>query len=63
MYVCINTNLFVNMISQRALLEAAKEKMNEAISAKLSLNLISDRFSVADFGCASGPNTFWQSKT
>ncbi|KAJ4884081.1 S-adenosyl-L-methionine-dependent methyltransferases superfamily protein [Raphanus sativus] len=44
--------------NQRALLEAAKEKMNEAISAKLSLNLISDRFSVADFGCASGPNTF-----
>ncbi|KAJ4905589.1 S-adenosyl-L-methionine-dependent methyltransferases superfamily protein [Raphanus sativus] len=44
---------------QRALLEAAKEKMNEAISAKLSLDLISGgRFSVADFGCASGPNTF-----
>ncbi|CAH2065718.1 unnamed protein product [Thlaspi arvense] len=43
---------------QRALLEAAKEKMDEAISAKLSLDLISDRFSVADFGCASGPNTF-----
>ncbi|KAG2322025.1 hypothetical protein Bca4012_057163 [Brassica carinata] len=43
---------------QGALLEAAKEKMNEAISAKLSLDLISDRFSVADFGCASGPNTF-----
>ncbi|CAH2065716.1 unnamed protein product [Thlaspi arvense] len=43
---------------QRALLEAAKEKMNEVISAKLSLDLISDRFIVADFGCASGPNTF-----
>ncbi|ESQ28706.1 hypothetical protein EUTSA_v10019552mg [Eutrema salsugineum] len=43
---------------QRALLEAAKEKMNEAISSKLSLDLISDEFSVADFGCASGPNTF-----
>ncbi|KAF8082414.1 hypothetical protein N665_0827s0017 [Sinapis alba] len=43
---------------QGALLEAAKEKMNEAISASLSLDLISDRFSVADFGCASGPNTF-----
>ncbi|CAA7030316.1 unnamed protein product [Microthlaspi erraticum] len=43
---------------QGALLEAAKEKMNEAISAKLSLNLISERFNVADFGCASGPNTF-----
>nr|VDD01351.1 unnamed protein product [Brassica rapa] len=43
---------------QRALLEAAKEKMNEAISAKLGLDLISDRFCVADFGCASGPNTF-----
>ncbi|CAH8363015.1 unnamed protein product [Eruca vesicaria subsp. sativa] len=43
---------------QRALLEAAKEKMNEAISAKLSIDLISNRFSVADFGCASGPNTF-----
>ena len=56
-YVCINS-LFFNMFSQRALLEAAKEKMNEAISAKLSLDLISDRFCVADFGCASGPNTF-----
>ncbi|WZZ06287.1 hypothetical protein YC2023_092208 [Brassica napus] len=32
--------------------------MNEAISAKLGLDLISDRFCVADFGCASGPNTF-----
>ncbi|KAJ0256101.1 Paraxanthine methyltransferase 1 [Hirschfeldia incana] len=43
---------------QGALLEAAKEKMNEAILAELSLDLISDRFTVADFGCASGPNTF-----
>ncbi|RID55398.1 hypothetical protein BRARA_G02664 [Brassica rapa] len=43
---------------QGALLEAAKEKMNEAISAKLSLDMISGRFIVADFGCASGPNTF-----
>ncbi|CAN7053377.1 hypothetical protein IGI04_028294 [Brassica rapa subsp. trilocularis] len=43
---------------QRALLETSKEKMNGAISAKLSLDLISDRFCVADFGCASGPNTF-----
>ncbi|CAN6933712.1 unnamed protein product [Brassica oleracea] len=32
--------------------------MNEAISAKLSLDLISGRFIVVDFGCASGPNTF-----
>ncbi|CAH8386298.1 unnamed protein product [Eruca vesicaria subsp. sativa] len=32
--------------------------MSEAISTKLNLNLISDRFNVADFGCASGPNTF-----
>ncbi|ESQ28704.1 hypothetical protein EUTSA_v10018781mg [Eutrema salsugineum] len=32
--------------------------MNEAISSKLSLDMISDRFSVADFGCATGPNTF-----
>ncbi|CAA7030317.1 unnamed protein product [Microthlaspi erraticum] len=47
-----------NSSYQRALLEAAKEKMNEAISAKLSLNLITDRFTVVDFGCASGPNTF-----
>ncbi|KAG2312628.1 hypothetical protein Bca52824_024185 [Brassica carinata] len=47
-----------NSSYQRALLEAAKEKMSEAISAKLSLDLISDRFNVADFGCASGPNTF-----
>ncbi|CAH2065714.1 unnamed protein product [Thlaspi arvense] len=47
-----------NSSYQRALLEAAKEKMNEEISAKLSLDLISDRFTVADFGCASGPNTF-----
>ncbi|XP_010512124.1 PREDICTED: probable S-adenosylmethionine-dependent methyltransferase At5g38100 [Camelina sativa] len=43
---------------QRALLEAAKDKMTEAISANLSLDLISNRFNVADFGCASGPNTF-----
>ncbi|KAG2281007.1 hypothetical protein Bca52824_052227 [Brassica carinata] len=47
-----------NSSYQRALLEAAKEKKSEAIKAKLSLDLISDRFSVADFGCASGPNTF-----
>ncbi|CAH8383637.1 unnamed protein product [Eruca vesicaria subsp. sativa] len=47
-----------NSSYQRALLEAAKEKMSEIISAKLSLELISDRFYVADFGCASGPNTF-----
>ncbi|KAL0682612.1 hypothetical protein Bca4012_049460 [Brassica carinata] len=47
-----------NSSYQRALLEAAKEKMSEAIKAKLSLDLIYDRFSVADFGCASGPNTF-----
>lgn len=39
-------------------MEAAKEKMNDAISAKLNLNLITDRFTVVDFGCASGPNTF-----
>ncbi|KAL9310886.1 putative SAM dependent carboxyl methyltransferase [Arabidopsis thaliana] len=43
---------------QRALLEAAKDKMTEAISANLDLDLISNRFIVADFGCASGPNTF-----
>ncbi|KFK27519.1 hypothetical protein AALP_AA8G393800 [Arabis alpina] len=43
---------------QRALLEAAKGKMTEAISTNLSLDLISNRFSIADFGCASGPNTF-----
>ncbi|CDY63193.1 BnaCnng41620D, partial [Brassica napus] len=47
-----------NSSYQRALLEAAKEKMSEAIKAKLSLDLNSDRFSVADFGCTSGPNTF-----
>ncbi|CAH2065712.1 unnamed protein product [Thlaspi arvense] len=47
-----------NSSYQRRLLEAAKEKMSEAITAKLSLDLISDRFGVADFGCASGPNTF-----
>ncbi|KAL0682611.1 hypothetical protein Bca4012_049459 [Brassica carinata] len=47
-----------NSSYQRALLEEAKENMSEAIKAKLSLDLISDRFSVADFGCASGPNTF-----
>ncbi|EFH64798.1 predicted protein [Arabidopsis lyrata subsp. lyrata] len=43
---------------QRALLEVAKEKMTEAISANLNLDLISNQFSIADFGCASGPNTF-----
>ncbi|CAH8383453.1 unnamed protein product [Eruca vesicaria subsp. sativa] len=32
--------------------------MSEAISTKLNLDLISDRLCVADFGCASGPNTF-----
>ncbi|CAN8243588.1 unnamed protein product [Cochlearia groenlandica] len=48
-----------NSSYQRALLEAAKEKMNEAISTKLNLDLISKRFNVADFGCASGPNTFF----
>ncbi|CAE5963165.1 unnamed protein product [Arabidopsis arenosa] len=40
------------------LLEVAKEKMTEAISVNLSLDLISNRFSIADFGCASGTNTF-----
>ncbi|CAA7030323.1 unnamed protein product [Microthlaspi erraticum] len=39
-----------NSSYQRALLEAAKEKMNEAISAKLTLNLITDRFTIVDFG-------------
>ncbi|CAA0319869.1 unnamed protein product [Arabidopsis thaliana] len=43
---------------QRDLLKAAKDKINAVISTNLSLNLISNRFSVADFGCASGPNTF-----
>ncbi|XP_010415208.1 PREDICTED: probable S-adenosylmethionine-dependent methyltransferase At5g38780 [Camelina sativa] len=43
---------------QRALVEAANEKINEVILASLSLDLISNGFSVADFGCASGPNTF-----
>ena len=40
------------------MLKAAKDKINAVISTNLSLNLISNRFSVADFGCASGPNTF-----
>nr|AAM67278.1 AtPP protein [Arabidopsis thaliana] len=43
---------------QRALLEATKDKMTKVISANLDLDLISNRFIVADFGCASGPNTF-----
>ncbi|CAH2065722.1 unnamed protein product [Thlaspi arvense] len=43
---------------QRALLEVAKEKINEAISTKLDINAASNRFNIADFGCSTGPNTF-----
>ncbi|KAL0802704.1 hypothetical protein Bca101_057880 [Brassica carinata] len=43
---------------QRALLEVAKEKINEAISTKLDVNSASNRFNIADFGCSTGPNTF-----
>ncbi|KAH0917294.1 hypothetical protein HID58_024954 [Brassica napus] len=43
---------------QRALLEVAKEKINEAISTKLNVNSASSRFNIADFGCSTGPNTF-----
>ncbi|KFK34063.1 hypothetical protein AALP_AA5G097200 [Arabis alpina] len=43
---------------QRALLEAVKGKMTEAVSTNLSLDLISNQFIIADFGCATGPNTF-----
>ncbi|EOA34343.1 hypothetical protein CARUB_v10021864mg [Capsella rubella] len=43
---------------QRALVEAANEKISEAISANLILDLVSNWVCVADFGCASGPNTF-----
>ncbi|KFK34559.1 hypothetical protein AALP_AA5G161600 [Arabis alpina] len=43
---------------QRALLEAAKEKINEAISTKLDINFTSNIVNIADFGCSTGPNTF-----
>ncbi|XP_010528515.1 PREDICTED: probable S-adenosylmethionine-dependent methyltransferase At5g38780 [Tarenaya hassleriana] len=45
---------------QRALLEATKEKIDEAITTKLDLYFTSNSFSfnVADFGCSTGPNTF-----
>ncbi|CAA7046544.1 unnamed protein product [Microthlaspi erraticum] len=43
---------------QRALLEVAKEKINEAISTELDINSASNRFNIADFGCSTGPNTF-----
>ncbi|CAH2065397.1 unnamed protein product [Thlaspi arvense] len=43
---------------QGALLEAAKEKINEAISTKLDIHLTSNLVNIADFGCSTGPNTF-----
>lgn len=38
--------------------EAAKEKINEAISTKLDVDFTSNLVNIADFGCSSGPNTF-----
>ncbi|XP_020881828.1 probable S-adenosylmethionine-dependent methyltransferase At5g38780 [Arabidopsis lyrata subsp. lyrata] len=40
------------------LLEAAKEKINEAISMKLDIVFTSNLVNIADFGCSTGPNTF-----
>ncbi|XP_010552041.1 PREDICTED: probable S-adenosylmethionine-dependent methyltransferase At5g38780 isoform X2 [Tarenaya hassleriana] len=47
-----------NSTYQRALLEATKEKIDEAVSMKLDLGIASSHFNVADFGCSTGPNTF-----
>ncbi|KFK40145.1 hypothetical protein AALP_AA3G336400 [Arabis alpina] len=43
---------------QGALLEAAKQMINETISTKLDINFTSNLVNIADFGCSSGPNTF-----
>ncbi|CAN6906528.1 unnamed protein product [Brassica oleracea var. botrytis] len=43
---------------QGALLEASKERINEAISTKLDIDFTSGLISIADFGCSTGPNTF-----
>ncbi|CAE6075147.1 unnamed protein product [Arabidopsis arenosa] len=43
---------------QGALVIAAKEKINEAISTKLDIDFTSNLVNIADFGCSSGPNTF-----
>ncbi|XP_006291387.2 farnesoic acid carboxyl-O-methyltransferase [Capsella rubella] len=43
---------------QGALVIAAKEKINEVISAKLDIDSSLNLINVADFGCSSGPNTF-----
>ncbi|CAL9247662.1 unnamed protein product [Arabidopsis halleri] len=43
---------------QGGLLEAAKEKINEAISMKLDIDFTSNLVNIADFGCSTGPNTF-----
>ncbi|KAL1214859.1 Farnesoic acid carboxyl-O-methyltransferase [Cardamine amara subsp. amara] len=43
---------------QGGLLEAAKEKINEAISTKLDIDFTSNLVNIADFGCSTGPNTF-----
>lgn len=40
------------------MLEAATEKINEAISTKLNIDLASNLVNIADFGCSTGPNTF-----
>ncbi|ESQ37530.1 hypothetical protein EUTSA_v10002598mg [Eutrema salsugineum] len=40
------------------LLEASKEKINEAISTKLDIDFTSNLVNIADFGCSTGPNTF-----
>ncbi|KAL1200898.1 Farnesoic acid carboxyl-O-methyltransferase [Cardamine amara subsp. amara] len=43
---------------QGALVEASKEKINEAIATKLDIDITSNLINIADFGCSSGPNTF-----
>ncbi|KAL1200902.1 Farnesoic acid carboxyl-O-methyltransferase [Cardamine amara subsp. amara] len=48
---------------QGALVEAAKEKINEAISTKLNIDLTSKLANIADFGCSTGPNTFFAIQT
>ncbi|KAG7564491.1 S-adenosyl-L-methionine-dependent methyltransferase [Arabidopsis suecica] len=43
---------------QGGLFEAAKEKINKAISMKLDIDFTSNLVNIADFGCSTGPNTF-----
>ncbi|KAJ4836033.1 hypothetical protein Tsubulata_011358, partial [Turnera subulata] len=54
---------YKNSNFQKRVLEAAKQKVKEAIEDKLEVNNLdflgkSETFCVADFGCSVGPNTF-----